>query len=121
MCRTSFLYQYILKQVKGKHLDSSCECQKVVSDILGEIVFFTDFVSIGQVKWHILSYRAKYFIFLWKKSDVKSNEIERKSAHKINFPVKMHLYDLFCIQPTICVIFLCFRRTLQFYGLVIYV
>ena len=29
--------------------DSSCECNKVVSDILGEIELFTDIESIGKM------------------------------------------------------------------------
>ena len=32
----------------------SCECKKVVSDILGEIEFL--FILNVQIKWHILSY-----------------------------------------------------------------
>ena len=69
---------------------SSCECKKVVSDILGEIKFVVDTESTCKMT-HLKSWyksQLKVFTFLWSKQDVKNNETQRKSEHKIAFPSK---------------------------------
>ena len=70
--------------------DSSCECKKVVSDILGEIKFVVNTENTCKMthfeSWYMS--QLKIFTFLWTKQDVKNNEIQRKSEHKIAFPTK---------------------------------
>ena len=69
---------------------SSCECKKVVSDILEDIEFLADINSTGKMTH--FSYNAdlnsKYLRCYVKNKMSKNNEIQRKSKHKIAFPAE---------------------------------
>ena len=53
--------------------NTSCECKKVVSDILGEIEFVVDIKNICKMTHFESWYKSqlKVFNFLWTKQDVK--------------------------------------------------
>ena len=68
----------------------SAECNKVVSDNLGEIELFTVFENTDKMTHFNPFCRAqlKVFTILWKKKETKNNEIQRHSEHKIAIPAK---------------------------------
>ena len=57
------------KLKKNNNFKSSCECKKVVSDILGEIEFFTDIKNSGKMTHFDLQCRSQInvFAYLWTK------------------------------------------------------
>ena len=66
---------------------SSCECKKVLSDILGEMEFVVDVESKYKMT-HFESWfksQLKVFTFYRQNKLSKNNEKQRKSEHKIAF------------------------------------
>ena len=68
---------------------SSCECKKVVSDILGVIEgFFTDMESTGYTTYFEPSagLNSKYLHFYGRNKMSKNNKIGYKGSLKTNLP-----------------------------------
>ncbi len=68
--------------------NSSCECKKVVTDILGKIEFLVDLQNSSkntQIKIYFKS-EVNIVLFLWPKQDAKRQLITKKLEHKMASP-----------------------------------
>ena len=96
-CRDKFT-SAIARKAQFWHVISSCECKKVVSDILGEIKFVVDLESTCKITHfsHGTSLNSKFLHFYEQNKMSKNNEIQRKSEHKIGISTKWQkcTYDL---------------------------
>ena len=70
---------------------SSCECKKVVSDILGETDFFADIKSACKIThfFTVMQVSTQKYLYFYETNKMsKNNEIQKISEHKIAFPAK---------------------------------